>query len=575
VNTLPTNQVEQVPDSENRRRNKSVCAWIVIFAVCASGAAAEDRPGLDRRASSGAITAGELLSPALLEAARARIGEVSIVNENVFDNSDPAENRALHRWANALHIKTKPGVVRTQLLFQPGDTYDAQEIEETARLLRSNRYLSEATITPLKLQDGVVDLEVRTTDVWTLNPGISFGRGGGKNSAGIALKEYNLLGTGIGLGLGYKSNVDRDSLTLQYFDRNLFSSRYQLTAAYTNASDGYTQHFGLEKPFFALDTRSAIGGNFRSSRRTESLYDEGRISEQFELTTEDHDFYVGWSGGLKNGWSKRLLTGVGIDSSEYHPVGDGLDPTPEFPDDHRFVYPFFGIELLQDDFVTTKNFDQMHRTEDRHLGTRASFRIGYADPSFGSSRRAWIYDSEFSNTLLRNEKSTLVLLAGLSGRIESGSPANSIASLSARFDKRQSDKRLLHVSTSVTSGRNLDLENTVYLGGDSGLRGYPLRYQAGDSSALLTIEQRFFTDWYPFRLFNIGAAVFFDAGRTWGEDPAQGKNYGWLRDVGFGLRIGSARSGLGRMMHVDLAYPLDGGADISNVQLLVEARQGF
>jgi outer membrane translocation and assembly module TamA len=102
-----------------------------------------------------------------------------------------------------------------------------------------------------------------------------------------------------------------------------------------------------------------------------------------------------------------------------------------------------------------------------------------------------------------------------------------------------------------------------------------LRYQAGDSATLFTIEQRVFTDWYPFRIFNVGGAVFFDAGRTWGHDPLQGTNHGWLRDVGFGLRIGSSRSGLGRMLHVDLAYPLDGGADISNVQIVIESRTGF
>ena len=56
------------------------------------------------------------------------------------------------------------------------------------------------------------------------------------------------------------------------------------------------------------------------------------------------------------------------------------------------------------------------------------------------------------------------------------------------------------------------------LGGDNGLRGYPLRYQAGDDNALMTLEQRFYSNWQPLKLFNVGAAVFFDAGRTWGDD---------------------------------------------------------
>jgi hypothetical protein len=34
---------------------------------------------------------------------------------------------------------------------------------------------------------------------------------------------------------------------------------------------------------------------------------------------------------------------------------------------------------------------------------------------------------------------------------------------------------------------------------------------------LLTVEQRFYTDWYPFRLARFSAAVFGDVGRTWGH----------------------------------------------------------
>lgn len=121
----------------------------------------------------------------------------------------------------------------------------------------------------------------------------------------------------------------------------------------------------------------------------------------------------------------------------------------------------------------------------------------------------------------------------------------------------------------------MDVDNPVMLGGDNGLRGYPLRYQSGDKSLLFTIEQRFFTDWYPFRLFHVGAAVFFDAGRTWGDNPAGSANLGWLKDVGIGLRIGSSRSGLGRVTHIDLAFPMDGDSSIRSVQFLIETKKSF
>jgi hemolysin activation/secretion protein len=127
----------------------------------------------------------------------------------------------------------------------------------------------------------------------------------------------------------------------------------------------------------------------------------------------------------------------------------------------------------------------------------------------------------------------------------------------------------------ATYGRNLDLDNQLLLGGDNGLRGYPLRYQGGDRRLLLTVEERFFSDWYPFRLFHVGAAAFFDAGRAWGEAPLSSPSLGLLRDVGLGLRFGNSRSGLGNVIHVDVAFPLDGDPSIEAVQLLVQTKVRF
>jgi hemolysin activation/secretion protein len=147
--------------------------------------------------------------------------------------------------------------------------------------------------------------------------------------------------------------------------------------------------------------------------------------------------------------------------------------------------------------------------------------------------------------------------------------------MDARYYKRISDKRLFFVRLNGSYGQNLDLDQQMYLGGDNGLRGYPLRYQAGDKRALLTIEQRFYTDWYPFRLFRVGAAVFYDMGRTWGEGLLGTGNDGLLKDVGAGLRLGNTRSSLGQVVHIDVAYPLDGNNDISNVQFIVEIKKSF
>ena len=84
-----------------------------------------------------------------LERLGAVIGEVFIHNENIFDLEDPLENKELYRLANKLHVRTKPNVIRQQLLFKSGDRYSQRLLDESARILRSARYLYDASIRPV------------------------------------------------------------------------------------------------------------------------------------------------------------------------------------------------------------------------------------------------------------------------------------------------------------------------------------------------------------------------------------------------------------------------------------------
>jgi hemolysin activation/secretion protein len=187
-------------------------------------------------------------------------------------------------------------------------------------------------------------------------------------------------------------------------------------------------------------------------------------------------------------------------------------------------------------------------------------------------RRAKTWDRRWPALSARQ---TLFVGANTSGRVESGSIAGGLLDAGARYYFRQSRRRLFFMSLTTTAGSNLDLDQQILLGGDSGLRGYPLRYQTGEGRWLFTAEQRFFTNWFPFQLFNVGGAVFYDMGSTWGHDPLGTPSQGVLRDVGFGLRFGANRSALGNVLHIDIAFPLDGDPSISNVQLLVGTKKQF
>jgi outer membrane protein assembly factor BamA len=170
---------------------------------------------------------------------------------------------------------------------------------------------------------------------------------------------------------------------------------------------------------------------------------------------------------------------------------------------------------------------------------------------------------------------SLFTSANATGRVESSGLRDAVLSAEARYYAQTSAKTKFFGSVSGSIGEQLDADHQLLLGGDTGLRGYPLRYQAGTALALLTLEERYYTNWYPFRLFHVAGATFFDMGRTWGTDVTGATSYGWLKDVGLGLRLGSSRSAYGNVIHIDLAFPLDGGSDISSVQFVVETEAHF
>ncbi|HUL46498.1 MAG TPA: POTRA domain-containing protein [Steroidobacteraceae bacterium] len=509
-----------------------------------------------------------------LEASKAVIGEILIDNQNIFNLSDPKDDHWLFRLADHLHARTRPRVIRSQLLFKPGDRYSRRLIDETERILRANNYFYDAWIRPVKYHDGKVDLRVTTRDVWTLNPGFNYSRTGGTNTEGEQLEDLNFFGTGTDVRLLHEINIDRTESVLQLGNTHAFGTWTQVGLTWAENSDGHLRDLSINHPFYALDTRWAAGVSGNNDAQSDSLYDRGNIVDQFRDQHNYVSVYGGWSPGLQNGWVQRVSTGLTYDEHQFSPLSTWTGATL-LPEDRRFLYPWLEYDLVADDFVRLYNHDQILRTEDFYLGTIATVRLGWANSALGSSQSALLFQSTAGRGF-RNGGSTLLLASDFSGRVEDGTLYNGLADASVRYYVEQSSNWLFFTTLVGTKAWRPDLDNQVLLGGDNGLRGYPLRYQDGTARALFTVEQRYFTNWFPFRLFRVGGAIFFDAGRTWGEPPLAQPPLGTLKDAGFGLRFGNARSGLGNVIHVDVAFPFEtAGTTIRRAQFLVTTQQSF
>ncbi len=502
------------------------------------------------------------------------IGKVWINNGDIFDLTDPEEDRWFYRWINRLHVRTRQGTISDQLLFQPGDRYDPRTVEESERILRDNKYLYDANIERRPGDEGTVDLVVSTRDVWSLIPELSYSRNSGRSRSRIGLEETNLAGRGQRLRILRDKGIERSEDEIHFSDRNLGRTWVSLAASYSDNSDGFSHGLAVTRPFYALDARWAAGANAQVDDRRSQLYQLGDEAAEYRRERDYAHLFRGWSRGLRGGRAKRWTVGLVYDDSRYSAAVDSTLPSL-VPPDRKLVYPYIGFELVEDDFVTARNHDQIDRTEDFQMGLHLGASLGWADTAFGADRDAVLFTAGVNRGFGSMQKDALFLAASTRGRLESGTLANATLSLSGRYYRRQSPKRVLYLAASGTVGERLDLDGLTEIGGNAGLRGYPFRYQVGESRFLGTIEQRYYTDWHLWRIARIGAAVFADVGRVWGPNPLGADNRGWLADVGIGLRLALTRIAAGRVIHIDLAFPLETDPTIDDVQILIESRRSF
>ena len=510
-----------------------------------------------------------------LESLDYKVGSIDVQTLPIFDDDPDGKHQTLYKLADQLHIDTHESVIESQLLFKTGDLVSKRLIEETERNLRDLRYIREPAVRAVNCRNGTADLVVEVREVWTTNPGISFGRSGGSNSGGIKLEELNLLGRGKHLSFELSKDADRSSYTLHWRDPNVAGSRWINDVAYRDSSDGQGWSFSLERPFYALDTRWSTGLALAQDESIEPVYRLGERVAGYDRQADFGEIRFGRSDGLQNGWTRRTVFGLRREHSVFDVTADEAPPDV-MPEDRLLDYPVLRVEGVQDDFETTHNRDQIARTEDELFGLHYAMELGWSTTALGADRDALLLHAEAGRGWRFGVNDTMFADSALTTRVEDGSPVDSLLSASLRYYHPTGPNGVFFAGFHAAAGPDLAGDHELSLGGDNGLRGYPLRYQAGSSSALMTVEERLYTKYSLWKLADVGAAVFFDMGRTFGDSAlGPSENLGLLKDVGFGLRLGSTRSALGNVLHIDVAFPLDGDSSIDSVQLLIQTKRSF
>lgn len=492
-----------------------------------------------------------------LEASGARIGEIRIVRSNIFDLNDPQENRLLYRFANRLHVLSRQEVIRRELLFEEGDPYRQELIEESARNLRALDVIYHVRILPVAYHDGLVDLVVTSQDTWTMRPSVRISRSGGNTSTGFSFSELNFLGRVKLLQVSRRNDIDRSTTEFLYSDPRLLGSRLALRTFYQDSSDGLSRGLTVSRPFFALDSRWSMNASGAHVERVSRLFKDGEEVLEFRQFSESINLSYGFSPGYRDGRVFRYGFGYGylrnVFDQEPDDVGFGAIPEPP---DQKFSGPLFTFQRLKARYIEVTYYNQFDRVEDFNLGNDFNLSTQVSLKSFGAEHSELVLSVSDSFGLTLSGSTNLFYNISLSGSTGAGQASNVVLSQVAESYWRMSPRQTFYARLGFDAGIHLDAQNQLLLGGDTGLRGYPSRQFAGDRRLLLTLEHRFFSDWEIFQLVRIGFAGFADVGDAWYGET--GEKFSDLHsDLGFGLRFGVSRSSIASVSRLDLAYSLD------------------
>jgi hypothetical protein len=488
----------------------------------------------------------------------ARVGEVSIEIVDVFDARVPAERGWAPGLANSLHVNTRESIVRRELLFGPGDPYDAERILQTERNLRALGIFRRVEVVALPSREGVVTVHVRVQDAWTLRLGGSFSRQGGVSTYDVRLGDANLAGQGVAAGLRYASGFERSEYDASLVQSRLFGTRERLAMGYADRSDGIVREASLSRPFFAVDTAWAHETSFRSWDERYRLYENGEVSHEYGLRAVDTTLALaGRLGSPRPNSAWRLGAGYRFTAREYTLLPGSTPADADLmPISHRWGGPSVSLQFVQHRFETRSNLISPDRDVDFNLGLQAS--LGLLVSALGTGPRTdsrVLANGSVAHGWRLGSSGLAMASAGVATESGGGQEARAeiAGTLRAWFPHSATDVRA--VLLDVRLRLNPEPGICYYLGGSEGLWGFRERQFAGTTRVLLIGEERKYFGWRPWNLLQPGIAAFAEVGALWGAGQTFGTG-AVHADVGGGLRVAVLKSARDLLLTLDVAVPL-------------------
>ncbi len=524
------------------------------------------------------------------------IGAISTNPASIFDEQDP-QSFWLHRAANWMHITTKPQVIARELVLQSGETVTSDDLAEAERLLRAKSYIRDAKITvePQCNADGSTNIRVDTWDNWSLLPTLGFGRSGGNNKYSLGFKEENFLGYGVRLSTKFQSDYLREGYEFKVLTPLSLLNIEALNHSYarvewTDNNDGNRSFVELDKPFYQDDTEFMLHLTWLDDQRLDQIYHNGDLENQFFTHEKNVEVASGLLLSHHNQQSWRLLGGISV--HEWLFAADPLQPALGIPQDRQFNYPWLGVEFFEQDYRELSDIYFINRTEDINFGWNHFLKFGIQASNLAEDQSVGTHLAYRMQKGFGDSDHFLLTFAHLKAALGVASGDQVEVSVSVEDFFRLSEQVRLYSRLSFDAQNRLVLDDPLNVGGETGLRGYPVQYQHGLDRLLGTAELR----WYPninlYQILDVGFVAFADVGKASGGEIAVLANNNqlmpmhkdlllpneatsWLGSIGIGARLYSSRSANNSVVHLDLSKPVGPGRDLNSWEIQMKVEQRF
>ncbi|HEX6040918.1 BamA/TamA family outer membrane protein [Longimicrobium sp.] len=571
-----------------RPRALAVLAALGAAVVPAAAQEGERAPDLPPALSADADSSLAASDPLLCRSG-ATISEIFVDNGSVFDvGSEDLDARFnwAYRTANRMHVRTREGVIRRELLFREGDCYTPALLEDSERILRSLTFIADADVFAVRQPDGTYHVVVETRDEWSVRLEPQWDRDdGGMGITGVELREDNLLGSGQHVSAYFKEYQGERVYGANVGTRQLFHTQWDADLGVARTPVGISVVQRLAYPFRGESGRWAFREQiehternfeifvpredgpgvqrrfFPESRRSADVGAVMRLGRRGNLTlfglavagewTEYPRDYLSTDGGGDQPMTRQVSGG-----DEPVPVVTGLDTVSSvrivFLAGQRNVY-----------FQRRRALDAVRGSEDVRLGVEAEVAVGRSVAAFSDDDDLMV-DVGFS--LAGAPVRTLVagVRATASGRRDFGADPGAFewrsvfgqADAWAYWRPSDASRHTVVASASMVGGWRTTVPFQLTLGNRAGLRGFPSHAYPGERRLVGTLEHRMYLGWpYP-RLFDLGTAAFVDVGKMWAGGDTFGVNSPWATSAGLGLRL-AFPPGSRRTYRLDIAVPVN------------------